>query len=112
MRKEVSCPKIWDNWNCILLTVRVIWLNGLAEAAATELSRRENPKGFQQNAGVAQRGGDVAYVARERLEQELGETVISDKRAVDFIIPPEELPFNAADSRDKESDEKEIREKE
>ena len=89
-----------------------LMLNGLAEAAATELSRRENPKGFQQNAGVAQRGGDVAYVARERLEQELGETVISDKRAVDFTNPPEELPFNAADSHDKESVEKEISEKE
>ena len=89
-----------------------LMLNGLAEAAATELSRRENPKGFQQNAGVAQRGGDVAYVARERLEQELGETVISDKRAVDFTNPPEELPFNAAESSEKENGEKEIREKE
>ena len=71
-----------------------LMLNGLAEAAATELSKRENPKGFAQNANVAQRGGDVAHVARERLEQELGDTVISDKRALNFTNPPEELPFN------------------
>ena len=71
-----------------------LMLNGLAEAAATELSRRENPKGFVQNANIAQRGGDVAHVARERLEQELGDTVISDKRAINFTNPPEELPFN------------------
>jgi hypothetical protein len=71
-----------------------LMLNGLAEAAATELSKRENPKGFAQNANVAQRGGEVAHVARERLEQELGDTVISDKRAVNFTNPPEELPFN------------------
>lgn len=72
-----------------------LMLNGLAEAAATELSKRENPKGFAENAQVAQRGGNVAHVAREQLEQELGETVISSKRAVNFTAPPEELPFNA-----------------
>jgi len=74
-----------------------LMLNGLAEAAATELSRRENPRGFAQNAGIAQRGGDVAHVARERLEQELGDTVISDQRAIDFTVPPDELPFNPPD---------------
>lgn len=74
-----------------------LMLNGLAEAAATELSKRENPKGFAENANVAQRGGDVAHVARERLEQELGDTVISDKRAMNFTNPPEELPFNDAE---------------
>ena len=74
-----------------------LMLNGLAEAAATELSRRENPKGFAQNANIAQRGGDVAHVARERLEQELGDSVISDKRALNFTNPPEELPFNDAE---------------
>lgn len=74
-----------------------LMLNGLAEAAATELSRRENPKGFAQNANIAQRGGDVAHVARERLEQELGDTVISDKRALNFTKPKDELPFNDAE---------------
>ena len=70
-----------------------LMLNGLAEAAATELSKRENPKGFAENANVAQRGGNVAHVAREQLEQELGGTVISSKRAMNFTNPPEELPF-------------------
>ena len=74
-----------------------LMLNGLAEAAATELSKRENPKGFAENANIAQRGGDVAHVARERLEQELGDTVISDKRALNFTNSPEELPFNDAE---------------
>ena len=69
----------------------------VAEAAATELSKRENPKGFAENANIAQRGGDVAHVARERLEQELGDTVISDKRALNITNPPEELPFNDAE---------------
>ena len=70
-----------------------LMLNGLAEAAATEMSKRENPKGFVENANIAHRGGNVAHVAREQLEQELGESVISSKRAVNFTTSPEELPF-------------------
>ena len=74
-----------------------LMLNGLAEAAATELSQRENPQGFQANAQVAQRGGNVAHVAREQLEHELGRTVISDKRAVHFTTPPDELPLGTGE---------------
>ena len=70
-----------------------LMLNGLAEAAATEMSKRENPKGFAENANIAHRGGNVAHVARKQLEQELGDTVISSKRALNFTQPPEELPF-------------------
>ena len=71
-----------------------LMLNGLAEAAATELSQRENPQGFSENAQIAQRGGNVAHVAREQLEHELGTTVISDKRALHFTSPPDELPLS------------------
>ena len=74
-----------------------LMLNGLAEAAATELSQRENPKGFTENARVAQRGGNVAHVAREQLEHELGGTVISSKRAINFTSPLDELPLNDAE---------------
>jgi len=70
-----------------------LMLNGLAEAAATEMSKRENPKGFAQNANIAHRGGNVASVARKQLEQELGDSVISSKRALNFTQPVEELPF-------------------
>ena len=76
-----------------------LMLNGLAEAAATELSKRENPKGFVENAQVAERGGNVAHVAREQLEKELGDTVISKQRAVNFTAPHEELPFKSADDK-------------
>ena len=74
-----------------------LMLNGLAEAAATELSQRENPRGFTENAQVAQRGGNVAHVAREQLEHELGGTVISSKRAINFTSPLDELPLNDAE---------------
>ena len=74
-----------------------LMLNGLAEAAATEMSQRENPKGFTENARVAQRGGNVAHVAREQLEHELGGTVISSKRAINFTSSLDELPLNDAE---------------
>ena len=72
-----------------------LMLNGLAEAAATEMSKRENPKDFAENANIAHRGGNVAHVARKQLEQELGDSVISSKRALNFTQPPEELPFGS-----------------
>ena len=75
-----------------------LMLNGLAEAAATELSKRENPQGFVENAQIAQRGGSVAHVAREQLEHELGATVISRQRAVSFTNPPDELPLETEEN--------------
>ena len=71
---------------------------------ATELSKRENPQGFAENANIAQRGGDVAHVARERLEQELGDSVISDKRAIDFTTPADELPFTEESNTSQENE--------
>lgn len=70
-----------------------LMLNGLAEATATEISQRENPIGMAANAKVAKRGGKVAKDARRSVEKELGHTVISNKRAIDYIQPKDELPF-------------------
>jgi hypothetical protein len=39
----------------------------------------------------------VAHVAREQLEHELGGTVISSKRAINFTSPLDELPLNDAE---------------
>ncbi len=60
-------------------------LNTLAEASATEISKEQNPHGFQENARVAQRGGSVAAAAREQLEKQLGRTIISAERASDYL---------------------------
>ena len=70
-----------------------LMLNGLAEAAATEISQERNPQGYNETAYIAQEGGEVADAARQNLEQRLGRSVISSRRAVDFTNPPEELPL-------------------
>lgn len=68
-----------------------LMLNGLAEAAATEISHERNPQGYDETAAIANEGGEVADAARQNLEQRLGRSVISNKRAVNFTTPPDEL---------------------
>ena len=70
-----------------------LMLNGLAEAAATEISQERNPQGYVETAHIAQEGGEVADAARQNLEQRLGRSVISNKRAIHFTNPPDELPL-------------------
>ena len=67
-------------------------LNMLAESAATDLSREQNPKGFKQSAKVAKKGGSVAKAARDKLESQLGHSVISQAKASDFLPPAEDVP--------------------
>ena len=74
-----------------------LMLNGLAEAAATEISQERNPQGYGETAAVAQEGGEVADAARQNLEQRIGRSVISSKRAVHFTAPPDELPIHEPD---------------
>ena len=55
-------------------------LNMLAEVSTTEISKKEQPDTFPQNKSVAQRGGRVARVARQKLEQETGHSIVSPLR--------------------------------
>lgn len=72
-------------------------LNTLAEASATELSQQRNPKGFSANAAVAKEGGKVARVARQQLEESLGKSVISNKRASDYLPPKNSKAIETTD---------------
>lgn len=56
-------------------------LNMLAEVSTTKISKKENPNGFDESRPIAKRGGGVAAVARELIEKELGESVISKDNA-------------------------------
>ena len=64
-------------------------LNTLAEAAATEISKQQQPKGFQQSARVAKSGGSVAKAARNQLESQLGHSVISPINAKQVLAGKE-----------------------
>lgn len=58
-------------------------LNMLAEVTTTAISRQEQPGTFDENKDVARRGGKVAKNARQDIETQLGQTVISPLNASD-----------------------------
>ena len=64
-----------------------IAFNILAEASATELSKQRNPNGFNEQKPIAKAGGSVAKAARDQLEDQLGRTIISEKKASDYLLP-------------------------
>ena len=56
-------------------------LNMLAEASTTEISKKKQPVTFVENTKVAKQGGSVAAAARQKLELESGEKVVSKLNA-------------------------------
>ena len=87
--KGLTKENLRDNMTNIELA-----LNTLAEASTTEISKRKNPKTIMQNMQVAKEGGDVAKAARNQLEATIGESVVSPDKAIDYIKPQDELPFD------------------
>ena len=78
-------------------------LNMLAESAATDLSKEQNPKGYKQSVKVAKTGGSVAKAARDKLESQLGHSVISPAKAADYLPPVgdmEALPEGDNDTKE------------
>ena len=65
-----------------------IALNTLAEASAAELSKQRDPRGFAGQRHVARDGGSVAKAARDKLESQLGHSVISSAKASDYLPEP------------------------
>ena len=70
--KNLKKESLRDN-----MTNTELVLNMLAEVSTTEISRNENPNGFNESKDVAKRGGNVAGNARKDLENQLGKKVIS-----------------------------------
>ena len=78
-----------------------IVLNMLAETSTTDISREEQPQTFAENRAVAQKGGEVAGIARRALEERTGRPVVTSKNAMDFhqllmeiIVDSAALPEN------------------
>ena len=72
----------------------------LGERVTTEISQKEKPDTFIENKQVTQRGGNVAGVAREQAEKELGRSIVSNQN---FLLGSEldtsepQLPFDTDD---------------
>ncbi|MBI2448139.1 hypothetical protein HYV44_01065 [Candidatus Microgenomates bacterium] len=70
--KDLQKGNLRDNMTNLELV-----LNMLAEVSTTEISKKEQPDTFIKNKEVAQKGGNVAGVARRELEKRTGRSVIS-----------------------------------
>lgn len=58
----------------------------LGEAATTEIARKQDTQGFTENRVAARKGGRIAGEAREKLELETGEKVVTPEN---FLEEPE-----------------------
>ena len=56
-------------------------LNMLAEASTTEISKKQQPQGLEENKQVAQKGGNAAKQARLEIEKQTGESIVSPSNA-------------------------------
>lgn len=59
-------------------------LTDLGEIATRELAKKHRPYGLEENKKVAHMGGHAAKVARDDIEKNLGETVVTRKNALNY----------------------------
>ena len=59
-------------------------LTNLGEIATRELAKKHRPYGLETNKKVAHMGGHAAKVARDDIEKNLGETVVTRKNALNY----------------------------
>ncbi|GBR75210.1 phage antirepressor, partial [Candidatus Termititenax aidoneus] len=77
--KGLKKENLRDNMSTLELV-----LNMLAEATTTTLSKKHKPANFEESRTIAKRGGKVAGNARQEIEADTGEPVITRKNAIDF----------------------------
>ncbi len=77
--KEIRKENLRDNMS----RLEVI-LTDLGEAATEELAKKHKPQGLEANKKIAQLGGHAAKSARDDLEKNLGESVITSKNNLNY----------------------------
>lgn len=67
------------------MTNEELVLNMLAELSTTSITKSRNPQGLAENMIAASEGGEVARVAKEKLEEKTGRQVVSPLSAKRFF---------------------------
>lgn len=75
LRKE----NLRDNMDSIELI-----LTDLSEEATKRIAQEKNPQGLKENIKVAKKGGNIAKVAKETLEEELGKSIITTENNLNY----------------------------
>jgi len=77
--KNIRKENLRDN-----MTDIEVALADLGEISTRELAKKHKPLGLEQNRKVAKMGGHAAKVARDDIELELGESVVSNKNLLNY----------------------------
>lgn len=77
--KEIRKESLRDN----MTDIEVV-LTDLGEIATRELAKKHRPYGLEENKKVANMGGHAAKVARNDIEKNLGESVVTRKNALNY----------------------------
>ena len=59
-------------------------LTDLSEEATKRIASKQKPKGLKENIKVAHKGGNIAKQARDNLEKELGESVVTKDNKLNY----------------------------
>ncbi len=94
--KGLKKENLRDNMSTLELV-----LNMLAEATTTEISKKEQPQGFEENVKIAREGGSIAGDTRKAIESRTGESVITSQNAAQLNQVITDLIEGVADEADK-----------
>lgn len=59
-------------------------LTDLSEEATKKIAETQKPQGLKENIKVAKKGGNIAKVAREQLEEEIGNSIITKNNKLNY----------------------------
>jgi DNA-damage-inducible protein D len=62
--------------------------NMLGEASTSEIEKTQNPQHFKEHISVSRKGGEIARNAKEELEKETGESIVTDEN---YLIEKEKV---------------------
>ena len=69
--KDLRKENLRDNMDSMELI-----LADLSEESTKRLASKHRPQGLEQNIEYAHKGGDVAKIARDKMEEQLGESIV------------------------------------
>lgn len=86
--KNLKKENLRDNMSNLELV-----LNMLAEATTTEFSKKKDPKTMIESKVIARQGGTVAGNTRKDIENQLGESIVTERNAKDYLSETDSKKF-------------------
>jgi len=84
--KNIRKENLRDN-----MTDIEVALTDLSEIATRELVKKHKPIGLEQNKTIAKMGGHVSKVARDDIEKNLGQSIVSKDNKLQYKYIEEDL---------------------